>query len=143
VCRHPYLNNHASQFVPLYAYEFADRRAPWYFPPVNFDHGAAHTIDIQFLFLDWHGGPLGIPHRLTPEERKLSGQLVAAWTNFMYSGNPNLKGNRPWPRYTKGSEVYLSEDVTGLSPISSAQFNAAHNCAFWDTILIYETPSKS
>jgi para-nitrobenzyl esterase len=143
VCRHPYLNNHASQFVPLYAYEFADRRAPWYFPPVNFDHGAAHTIDIQFLFPDWHGGPLGIPHQLTPEERKLSGQLVAAWTNFMYSGNPNLKSDRPWPRYTKVSEVYLSENVTGLSPISSAQFTAAHNCAFWDTILIYETPSKS
>ena len=73
VCRHPYLNNHASQYVPLYAYEFADRKAPWYFPPVSFDHGAAHTIDIQFLFPDWHGGPLGILHRLTPEERVLVG----------------------------------------------------------------------
>jgi para-nitrobenzyl esterase len=143
VCRHPYLNNHASQFVPLYAYEFADRKAPWYFPPVNFDHGAAHTIDIQFLFPDWHGGPLGILHRLTPEERVLSGQLVAAWTNFMYAGNPNLKGDRPWPHYAKGMEAYLSQNVTGLTPITSAQFAAAHNCAFWDTILIYETPSRS
>jgi hypothetical protein len=56
---------------------------------------------------------------------------------------PNLKGDRPWPRYTKGSEVYLSQNVTGLSPITSAQFTAAHNCAFWDSILIYETPSRS
>jgi para-nitrobenzyl esterase len=73
VCRHPYLNDHVSQFVPLYAYEFTDRKAPWYFPAVTFYHGAAHTIDIQFLFPDWHGGPLGIPHTLTAEERVLSG----------------------------------------------------------------------
>ena len=143
VCRHPYLNDHASQFVSLYAYEFAYKKAPWYFPPVSFDHGAAHTIDIQFLFPDWHGGPLGIPHKLNAEEHQLSGQLVAAWTSFMYTGNPNLKGDRPWPRYTKGSEVYLSQNVTGLSPITAAQFTAAHNCAFWDNILIYETPSRS
>lgn len=143
VCRQPYLNNHASQFVSLYAYEFAYRKAPWYFPPLNFDHGAAHTIDIQFLFPDWHGGPLGIPHKLSAEERTLSSQLVAAWTNFMYTGNPNLKGERPWPPYTKGSQVYLSQNVTGLSPIQAAQFTSAHKCAFWDTILIYETPSRS
>jgi para-nitrobenzyl esterase len=143
VCRHPYLNNHASQFVSLYAYEFADKKAPWYFPPVNFDHGAAHTIDIQFLFPDWHGGPLGIPHKLTAEEHVLAGELVAAWTNFMYAGNPNLKGDHPWPRYSKGSEVYLSENVTGLSTITAAQFATEHKCSFWDTILIYETPSRS
>ena len=100
VCRHPYLNSRVSQFAPLYAYEFSDRNAPWYFPALSFAHGAAHTIDIQFLFTDWHGGPLGILHKLSPQERVLSQQLVAAWTNFMYSGNPNLKGNAPWPRYT-------------------------------------------
>jgi para-nitrobenzyl esterase len=143
VCRQPYLNNRVSQFVALYAYEFAARKAPWYFPPVNFDHGAAHTIDIQFLFPDWHGGPLGIPHKLGAEERVLSSQLIAAWTNFMYSGNPNQKGDRPWPRYTKATEVYLSQSLAGLSSITSAQFTAAHKCAFWDTILIYETPGRS
>ena len=98
----------------LYAYEFADQKAPWYFPPVNFDHGAAHTIDIQFLFPDWHGGPLGIPHKLTPEEHVLSGQLVAAWTNFMYAGNPNLKGDRPWPRYTKGIRGLSIAECDGI-----------------------------
>ena len=50
VCRHRLLNRAVSKHVPLYAYEFADRQAPWYFPPLTFAHGAAHTIDIQFLF---------------------------------------------------------------------------------------------
>jgi para-nitrobenzyl esterase len=137
VCRHPQLNNHVSEFVPLYAYEFSDRNAPWYFPPISFAHGAAHTIDIQFLFPDWHGGPLGIQHKLTAQERALSEQLVAAWTNFMYTGNPNLTGDRPWPRYSKNSEVYFSQNVPKSSTITAAQFTAAHNCAFWDTVLVY------
>jgi para-nitrobenzyl esterase len=137
VCRHPYLNKHVSEFAPLYAYEFADRNAPWYFPPISFAHGAAHTIDIQFLFPDWHGGPLGIQHKITAQERVLSEQLVAAWTNFMYTGNPNLTGDKPWPRYSANSEVYFSQNVPKSSTITAAQFTAAHNCAFWDTVLIY------
>jgi para-nitrobenzyl esterase len=137
VCRHPQLNRNVSQYVPLYAYEFADRNAPWYFPPLSFAHGAAHTIDIQFLFPDWHGGPLGIPHKLTAQERGLSDQLVSAWTNFMYTGNPNLTGDRPWPRYSAGSEVYFSQNVPKSSIITAAQFVAAHKCSFWDSVLIY------
>jgi para-nitrobenzyl esterase len=137
VCKHPYLDTHVSQHVPLYAYEFDDKNAPWYFPQLNFAHGAAHTIDIQFLFTDWHGGPLGLRHQLSPQEHALSQQLVAAWTNFMYTGNPNLKGDTPWPRYTAGSKVYLSQNVPHLSAITEAQFRAAHKCDFWDTVLIY------
>jgi para-nitrobenzyl esterase len=137
VCRHPYLNDNASKFVPLYAYEFADRQAPWYFPPLSFAHGAAHTIDIQFLFPDWHGGPLGASHKLTAPEQTLSRLLVIAWTNFMYTGNPNRTGDKPWPRYTASSAVYLSQNVPVPSQMPAAAFLAAHNCAFWDTVLIY------
>jgi para-nitrobenzyl esterase len=61
----------------------------------------------------------------------------------MYTGNPNLNGDRPWPRYTKDSRAYLSQNVTNLTPITHAQFAKAHNCAFWDTVLIYGAPSKS
>jgi para-nitrobenzyl esterase len=137
VCRHPYLNSRVSQFVPLYAYEFSDRGAPWYFPKLSFSHGAAHTIDIQFLFTNWHGGPLGIEHQLAPRERALSVQLVTAWTNFMYSGNPNLKGDAPWPRYRAETRLYLSQNVPQLSTITEAQFRATHKCDFWDTVLVY------
>jgi para-nitrobenzyl esterase len=137
VCRHPYLNNNASKYVPLYAYEFADRQAPWYFPPLSFAHGAAHTIDIQFLFPDWHGGPLGAVHKLTTQEQTLSRQLVAYWTSFMYAGNPNHASVRPWPIYTADSAIYLSQNVPDSSPMPAADFQAEHNCAFWDTVLIY------
>jgi para-nitrobenzyl esterase len=137
VCRHPFLNNNASKYVPLYAYEFDDQTAPWYFPPLSFAHGAAHTIDIQFLFPDWHGGPLGAVHKLNADEQGLARQLVGAWTNFMYTGNPNGTGDRPWPRYLLGAPSYLAQNVSGLNPLAGSDFAALHKCAFWDTVLIY------
>jgi para-nitrobenzyl esterase len=123
--------------VPLYTYEFQDAKAPWYFPKLSFPHGAAHTIDIQFLFPLWHGGPDGIPHPLSLPELTLSDELVTAWTSFMYTGNPNLAGNAPWPPYTTKSETYLLENTPKLSTLTDAQFSAEHNCAFWDKNAVY------
>ena len=105
--------------------------------PVSFAHGAAHTIDIQFLFTDWHGGPLGILHKLSAQERALSEQLVAAWTNFMYTGNPNLTGDRALAALHRQLTGLLLAERADLSTITEAQFTAAHKCAFWDTVLIY------
>ncbi len=138
-CRARHLNQLVSKLVPLYAYEFDDRNAPWYFPPLSFPHGAAHTIDIQFLFPYWHGGPLGKPHPLTAQEHVLSDELVGAWTSFMYAGDPNSGASQPfWPRYEgSDSAQYLSENVPNLSTFTDAAFAAAHKCAFWDSVLIY------
>ena len=61
----------------------------------------------------------------------------------MYTGNPNLHENRPWPLYEAESEVYLLENVPRLSTLTNAQFSAEHNCAFWDGVLIYQSTSAS
>ena len=136
-CRARHLNHLLSQWVSLYAYEFRDRNAPSYFPSVSFSPGAFHTSDNQYLFPLWHGGPLGTPHPLTIQESKLSDEMVAAATSFMASGDPDFVGNHPWPRYDADSRVYLSENIPKLSRISEADFSAAHQCAFWDSILVY------
>jgi para-nitrobenzyl esterase len=99
---------------------------------------AAHTIDIQFLFPLWHGGNLGVPHPLNTEETRLSDQLVAAWTNFARSGNPNGAGDPPWPRHVSDTGPYLSQNLPSSSTFTDAQFSASHHCDFWDEILIYE-----
>jgi len=132
--------------VATYAYEFDDRQAPYYYPAMpGFTPLAAHTIDIQFLFPGWHGGILGVSGAsqspgLTASEERLSDELVAAWTNFARSGNPNGTGNAPWPRFVgqEGVPEILSENVPSLSTFTNAQFGAEHNCAFWDTILVYQ-----
>ncbi len=136
-CRARHLNRLLVGHVPTYAYEFDDRTAPWYFPALSFAHGAAHTIDIQFLFPNWHGGNLGIAHPLDQDEKHLSTKLVSAWTSFMATGNPNMIGSTPWPQYNKARDNYLSEDVPKLSVLSGNTFSAAHHCSFWDGILIF------
>jgi para-nitrobenzyl esterase len=77
-------------------------------------------------------------------EDTLSDQLVAAWTNFAATGNPNPKGdNSPWPRFisaTSTAPEFLSEDVPALTTFTWSSFGAAHNCDFWDTIIAYQPP---
>ena len=105
---------------------------------VSFAHGAAHTIDIQFLFTDWHGGPLGILHQLTPQERALSKQLVAAWTNFMYTGNPNLKGDRALATlHSRIAGLPVAERAAPLDDHRGAVPLPPTSATFWDTVLIY------
>ena len=138
-----------SQWVPVYAYEFNYQDAPYYFPPMpSFLPLAAHTIDIQFLFPGWHGGALGVNHtpqntwstgEISGPEITLSDQLVAFWTHFARTGNPNGSGDVPWPLYTTqaGAPAYLSQNIPSLSTFTNAQYRADHHCNLWDTILVY------
>jgi para-nitrobenzyl esterase len=80
---------------------------------------------------------LGTPHQLTIQELKLPDELVAAWTSFMATGDPDFVGNHAWPHYDADSPVYLSENVPRLSTLSEPDFSAAHQCAFWDGILAF------
>ncbi len=141
-CKARHIDHIVASQVPLYAYEFRDRTAPDYFPPMpGFVSLAYHTSDIQYLFPLWHGGDLGTPHPLNPKQEKLSDQLVKAWTNFARTGNPNGEGNSPWPRYTENNPVFLAEDIepAGLSTMTDAQFSAEHQCDFWDKVLVYKS----
>jgi para-nitrobenzyl esterase len=129
--------------VATYAYDFTYQNAPYYFPKMpGYKPMAAHTIDIQFLFNNFHGSQLGVnldqatgqPRKLDATETKLSDQIVAAWTNFANTGNPNGSGNSPWPKFTADdSGQYFVEDIP-LSTKSVAQFRADYNCDFWDAL---------
>jgi para-nitrobenzyl esterase len=127
--------------VPTYAYDFTYPNSPFYYPQMpGFKALASHTIDIQFLFNNYHGGPLGVnldqttgqPRELNAQETALSDQMVAAWTNFVKTGNPNGAGNSPWPKFSADSSAtYFVEDVP-ISTMSVSQFRADHKCDFWD-----------
>ncbi|VFU10535.1 carboxylesterase/lipase family protein [Methylocella tundrae] len=130
----------ASQ-VPLYTYEFRDQTAPFYYPPMpGFASLAYHTSDIQYYWPLYHGGQ-GTPHPLNSKQEELSDQLVTAWTNFAWTGNPNGQGNKPWPRYKAPNGLFLAEDIkpAGLSTFTADQFSAEHHCDFWDKLLVYKS----
>jgi para-nitrobenzyl esterase len=141
VCQQHAINKLLATQVPVYAYEFADQTAPYYFPKMpGFAPLAAHTTDIQYLFPLYHGGPTGIPHQLNNTQEQLSDKLVAAWTNFAWTGNPNGQGKMPWPLYNPNKPnvaSMLSENVPVLSTITDAEYVAEHKCDFWDEILTF------
>jgi len=144
ICGQRILDKILAPQIPVYVYEFDDRTAPFYFPQMpGFIPLAYHTADIQYLFPLWHGGPGGIEHPLNARQLNLSDELVAAWTNFARTGNPNGHGNKPWPRYTtEPGPAWLRQDLRGLSTLTDTQYSALRHCDFWDPLafVLFPTP---
>uniref|UniRef100_UPI0037E73508 bile salt-activated lipase-like n=1 Tax=Semicossyphus pulcher TaxID=241346 RepID=UPI0037E73508 len=68
---------------------------------------AEHAEDLQYLF----GKPFATPLVYFPRHRDLSGYMIAYWTNFARTGDPNTGESRvptPWPQFTKYHQPYLT-----------------------------------
>lgn len=147
------LNLWASK-IPTYAYDFTYTKAPFNFPQMPnaysptgyFQALAYHTADIQFLFPRFHGSQLGVnldqqsgqPRELQGAEVKLSDLLVAAWTNFAATGNPNGPWALKWALFNANSGPFLQQDIP-TSIESVAQYRSNYKCDFWDSSLTYPT----
>jgi para-nitrobenzyl esterase len=140
-CRGQYTAEALEPHVPVYMYLFDDRTAQTYFPKMpGFQPLAYHTADIAYVFTGYHGGPQGLPFTLNATQSQLSDRMVAAWANFAHGGNPNGKGNAPWPRWKKGGDTqsYLLQSADWKTVQTNGQFAAAHQCGFWQSILLYK-----
>ena len=123
------LNRLASKFVPVFAFEFADRTAPSYAPLPSFPYGAAHTFEIMYLFPLYHGG-LGTPHPLNQAQERLSDDMVDYWTTFAKLGDPNSGYTPYWPNFTVPAELVQSLQLP--RPVTISTFGTEHQCDFWD-----------
>ncbi|XP_076614331.1 bile salt-activated lipase-like [Chaetodon auriga] len=67
--------------------------------------GADHADDLQYVF----GKPLTTPVAYWPGQKDLSRYMIAYWTNFAKTGDPNsgLKVPTTWPRFTSTGHEYL------------------------------------
>ena len=137
-CRGQYVAGALAPHAPVYMYRFDDRTAPSYFPKMpGFTPGAYHTGDIPYVFIGYHGGPDGVRVPLNATQLKLSDRLIDAWANFARSGNPNGKGDAPWLRWKSGADTqaYFLQNNDWKQTPTNAQFAAAHQCGFWQSIL--------
>jgi para-nitrobenzyl esterase len=74
---------------------------------------AWHSDDLEYVFgtLDVRKGSVW-----RPDDRKLSEEIIAYWTNFAKTGDPNGPGLPEWPRYDKTSEVMHLDAASKASP---------------------------
>ena len=126
----------ASPFVPTFAYEFSDEKAPQnYLPPVSFPYGASHASEIQYLFPISNPSGFGLNLAQTPldvNQQKLSDRMVGYWTTFARNGDPNSFGQPIWPRFHRDRQVVLS--LVPPTPATETNFATAHQCDFWDNL---------
>jgi para-nitrobenzyl esterase len=123
----------------VYAYEFSDPAPPDDFnlTTLTFPLGAAHSTELQYVFQRIPA--LDTVPPFSAAQLALSNQMIAYWTSFAATGSPDHgrsggSGTAPyWPRFS-ASQPDVQELVPGASaPESSAQFAAAHKCAFWSS----------
>jgi para-nitrobenzyl esterase len=127
-----------SQYVPTYAYEFADENAPPaegdFAGALTFPLGAYHTAELQYLFknLDVFGFPPAFI-TLTSPQATLSQTMRRYWTQFAKTGNPNVTGRVNWPTYNTSTDLFFS--LTEPRPQLISSFAINHNCTLlWDII---------
>jgi para-nitrobenzyl esterase len=143
-----------SYYVPVWAYEFKDTNAPELFNlPTVFPYGAAHASELQFIFdpnaffpnVDY---PVPTdPFPLSPDEQRLSREMVRYWTNFVATLDPNRSGTGPTPTLVGlGQERYgdfwrrydsTSDDLQALTaptPQPEFGFGTEHQCGFWEQL---------
>ncbi|XP_030598540.1 bile salt-activated lipase [Archocentrus centrarchus] len=68
--------------------------------------GADHADDLQYVF----GKPFTTPLGYWPRHRRVSKYMIAYWTNFAKTGDPNKGGSNvpaTWPEFTRSGPEFL------------------------------------
>ncbi|CAG2107199.1 unnamed protein product [Medioppia subpectinata] len=129
-----HVNELASRYAAagndVYMYYFTHRTAqsPW--PKWM---GAIHGDEISYVF----GEPLNPRFQFTPEERRLSEQMMTYWANFAKTGNPSISMNGQWshtywPIHTVHGKEYLT---LAINNTEIGRGPRAKQCAFWQQYL--------
>ncbi|XP_066419069.1 bile salt-activated lipase-like [Molothrus aeneus] len=96
--------------------------------------GADHADDLQYVF----GKPFATPLGYRPKHRTLSKAIIAYWTNFARTGDPN-NGHSDvpvsWPAYTDKSKYYLDINHK-MTKNSVKQDLRSRFVTFWNSIYL-------
>ncbi|XP_029625331.1 bile salt-activated lipase [Salmo trutta] len=102
-----YLHASNAQSVRTYSYLFSEpSRMAGIVQPYPSWMEADHADDLQYVF----GKPFTTPLAYWPSHRDVSRYLIAYWTNFARTGDPNNGESKvpvTWPAYTTSGQKYL------------------------------------
>lgn len=105
----------------MYTYFFADENAPsipGYAVPQGFPLGAAHGLEMGYLFWEAKGNAA---------QQWLSRTMIGHWTNFARTGEPTGAGPPTWPKFSEGARVqrFAPDRVGPIDP------QAQSKCSLW------------
>jgi para-nitrobenzyl esterase len=138
-CPNHNVSNSLSGHVQTYAFEFADKNAPQFFPDPFMPEGwgAYHMGELLYVFQKPVSG-LQFPG-LNASQLALSEQMLSYWRHFIATGNPNNANGANsltapnWPRYGKGGTAVQSLKPEGTVTLSEGQYQNAHKCLLWSS----------
>ncbi len=134
-----------SSNVPTYTYEFADENASGLLLPADpfLSLGAPDTSELPFLWPNLVGSGGAPATTFTAPEQALSTEMLAAWTNFAKSGNPNGPGVTSWPSYSIASDRF--HEFVPDATTNTTSFTSDHKCNFWEPLEIIKalTPAPA
>jgi para-nitrobenzyl esterase len=101
-----------SRWAPTFRYDFADETAPPLpgRPPQFAGHGAQHSAELEYLYLF-----NSLPAQLDAAQQDLADHMIAYWSNFIDSGDPNGGALVPWPRFASARPNVLTLTADGVS----------------------------
>jgi para-nitrobenzyl esterase len=88
--------------------------------------GAFHGLELLFLF----GNFDALGYEPTSEEDELSDRMIAYWTRFADTGDPNDPEASSWPAYDPVGERYLYIDA---KPRAAEKLHR-EQCDFWESL---------
>jgi para-nitrobenzyl esterase len=120
-----------SRWTSTRMFEFAEQQTPWYagYPKPSFPAAAQHMAELPYLF------DLALFEKLSPRQAGLGDQLIATWTRFARTGDPNGAGAQPWPvlRDDRGQAGWHVQSLTS-GAWKRADFVNDHQYRFWSTV---------
>ncbi|XP_067233128.1 bile salt-activated lipase-like [Chanodichthys erythropterus] len=124
-----YLHTDHAKTARTYSYLFSE---PSRMPIFPLWMGADHADDLQYVF----GKPFTTPLGYFPRHRDASKYMIAYWTNFAQTGNPN-KGESSvpvtWPEFAGTGHKYL--DIHGdMNKNSVKQMLRTRKVYYWTTV---------
>jgi para-nitrobenzyl esterase len=97
-------------------------------PPRPEGYGAYHAAELQYIFPGNQVIQSGAPFNAA--QTALSNQMIAFWSNFAKTGNPNASGTATWPAYNATNDTYLTLAPAAIA--TTTQISAQHKCTtFW------------
>ncbi len=123
-CSNLRLARNAARTAPVWYYQFEDPSPPYGDGKLDFQFGAAHGSDVPFL---WPGARYARDAaRFTPQERRLSEDMLEAWAGFIKTGRAG------WPSLTPDGGRYMAfrTDGSHVAPLEAVA--DLHKCALWE-----------